>query len=76
MRGVTAEVELPFRLTDASWNSKGLPRLGAAIEWSIDRQRYGIGSDWRHSAIPNFLANEIAIEIFLWTKSGEKVEGG
>jgi hypothetical protein len=40
----------------------------------VNRQDFGVGSDWRHSAIPNFLGDEATVEIFMWTRRGKKQE--
>ena len=39
-----------------------------------DRNAFGVGTDWRHSPIPGSLGNEIALDIFPWTKRGRPVE--
>ena len=70
MRGVTKPVELPFIITRQE-ERDGRPRLGVAVSATVDRHDWGIGSDWRHSGIPNFIANEVVIEIDMWTKLGQ-----
>lgn len=74
LRGVTKEIELPFVITGMSWDDEHTrPVLGIAAKTTLNRLDYGIGADWQHSAIPNFLGNEVAIEIFLWTRQGKKL---
>ena len=74
MRGVTREIELPFVITGINRNDEGRPLIGVAASLTLDRQDFGVGSDWKHSAIPNFIGDEVSIEIFLWTRRGKKVE--
>jgi polyisoprenoid-binding protein YceI len=69
MRGVSRPLELPFRITAVDWED-GAPRLGVAAELQIDRTEFGIGTDWRHTLIPNFIGDEVEVEIFLWTRKG------
>jgi polyisoprenoid-binding protein YceI len=71
IRGVSRQVELPFAVTGIEWH-EGRPLLGVRIRWTIDRLDYGVGADWRHTAIPNFLGKEVTIEIDVWTKLGRK----
>ncbi len=70
MRGVSRDVELPFIITRQD-DRGGMPVLGVSISATVDRQDWGIGSGWRHDAIPNFIADEVVIEIDMWTKAGE-----
>jgi len=75
IRGVTKEIALPFVITGVQWNNEHTkPVLGIAAKCKVNRQDYGVGSDWQHSAIPNFIADEITIEINLWTRQGQKAE--
>ncbi len=75
IRGVTKEIALPFVITGVQWNAEHTkPVLGIAAKCKVNRQDYGVGSDWQHSAIPNFIADEITIEINLWTRQGQKAE--
>jgi polyisoprenoid-binding protein YceI len=69
IRGVTRPLELPFRVTAVSWD-EGRPRLGISARLVVDRRGYGVGTDWRHTVIPNFLGDDVSIEIDLWTKAG------
>lgn len=71
IRGVTRPVEIPFRITGVS-RSDGRPLLGVSARWQLNRLDYGVGADWRHTAIPNFLGNEVAIAIDLWTTLGRR----
>lgn len=70
IRGVAREIELPFRITAVDWEEEA-PLLGLAAELSLNRTDFGVGTDWRHTLIPNFLGEEVQVEIFLWTKRGK-----
>ena len=39
---------------------------------AIDRQDYGVGSGFQHSAIPNFISDEVTLEVDLWTRTGKR----
>jgi len=71
IRGVAREIELPFRVTAVDWEEEA-PLLGLAAEFSLNRTDFGVGTDWRHTLIPNFLGEEVQVEIFLWTKRGKR----
>lgn len=73
MRGHTRPLELPFRVTSLNWH-EGAPMVGVASEIAIDRNEYGIGSDWRHTLFPNFIGDDVEVEIFLWTRPGKRLE--
>lgn len=72
MHGVTKEIALPFTITgkhvgkDDKTGEK-LVNTGYSIRWKLNRQDYGIS--WRHSVDPNFIGDEIEIEINLITKA-------
>jgi len=70
LRGISREIELPFKPTAIEWED-GKPRLGIAAQLTLDRLDYGVGNDWKHTVIPDFLGSEITIDIFLWTKLGK-----
>lgn len=71
VRGVTKAVALPFSITRIDW-VEGRPVIGVAIRWQLDRLDFGVGADWRHTLIPNFLGREVSIEIDLWTRAGRQ----
>jgi polyisoprenoid-binding protein YceI len=73
MRGRSKPLDLPFRVTSVDWH-EGAPVVGVESEVTIDRNEYGIGSDWRHTLIPSFIGDEVGVEIFLWTRPGEPLE--
>lgn len=75
IRGITREIELPFQITGVQWDEEHTkPVLGVAAKTILNRKDFGVGTDWRHSAIPNFLGDEVTVEIFLWTHRGKKQE--
>ena len=75
LHGHTEELEVPFRVTGLEREQQG-SRLGVAAALTLDRQRFGVGSGWHHSAIPNFIADRVDVEIFLWTKTGRPEAAG
>ena len=64
MHGVTKEIELPFVITGVD----GENTIGISSRLSIDRTDYGVGNDFKHTAIENFISNKIDVEIDFWTK--------
>lgn len=63
MHGITKTINLPFMVTKRDGNT-----IGFKMRTVINRLDYDIGSSFKHSSIPDFLANEIDIEIDFWTK--------
>ncbi|MBT8263303.1 MAG: YceI family protein [Bacteroidia bacterium] len=64
LHGVTKELEIPFVITGMD----GENTLGISSRLSIDRTDYGVGNDFKHTSIENFISNTIDIEIDFWTK--------
>jgi polyisoprenoid-binding protein YceI len=64
MHGVTRTIEFPFVVT----GEDGDHTIGISSRLSINRLDFGVGSDFKHTAVENFLGEEIAIEIDFWTK--------
>lgn len=70
MHGVTKEIALPFTITGrhvSEDQGKRLVNAGYAARWQLNRRDYGI--NWRHSLDPNFVGDEIGIEIDLITRA-------
>ncbi len=71
LKGVSKEIEVPFTITGfpKSKNEEGVTRvnLGVAAEFTINRLDYNI--KWQHSSVPNWVSNEITLEINLITRS-------
>lgn len=72
MRGKTKTVELPVIVTGMSPTEDGRPVWGFSTSLKLNRKEFDIGTDWVHSAIPNFIGDEIAVEIDLWTRPPKK----
>lgn len=75
MRGTTKEVAIPFHTTGLEWK-EGKPLLGIAGQVTLRRSDFGVGTTWRHSSIPDFLSDEVVVEIFVWTRLGQPVPEG
>lgn len=67
MHGVEKTVSIPFELLH-----KENTQLGIQIRWHLNRLDFGIGKDFKHTAIENFLAEDIDIEINFWTKRDKR----
>ncbi len=71
LRGVSKEIEVPFTITGftESKNEEGVTRvnLGASAQFTINRLDYNI--KWQHSSVPNWVINDITLEINLITRS-------
>lgn len=64
MHGVTKAIELPLQLTGID----GKNTLGFSSRLSIKRSDYGLGVNFKHSSMENFLGDLIAVEIDFWTR--------
>jgi polyisoprenoid-binding protein YceI len=64
MHGVTKEMEVPFVVTGMD----GENTIGISSRFSLDRTDYGVGTDFKHTSIENFISNTIDVEIDFWTK--------
>ena len=67
MHGVTKEILLPFELLKADGNT-----LGFKVRTKINRIDFGVGKDFEHTSIPNFLGDELDVNIDFWTKKAKK----
>ncbi len=74
MRGRTKTVELPVIVTGMSPTEDGRPVWGFSTQLKLNRKDFDIGTDWVHTAIPNFIGDEVLIEIDLWTRPPKKKE--
>lgn len=72
IRGVTRSVELSFTINGVQRFEGDRVLLGASARAKINRQQFGVGSDWVHSAIPNFIGDDVSVEIDLWTRRGSR----
>lgn len=64
MHGITKELEIPFVITGVD----GENTIGISARVSIDRTEYGVGNDFKHTSIENFISETIDVEIDFWTK--------
>ena len=67
-----AALALVLALTPAAEPSPASSAFVLDVEpnHSTIRRGYGIGTDWRHTVIPNFLGDDVSMEIDLWRKAG------
>ena len=63
MHGHTKEFTFPMELVKADGNT-----LGFRIRTSLNRLDYGVGKDFVHSSMPDFLPDTILVRIDFWTK--------
>lgn len=67
MHGVTKEIVLPFEITNADGNT-----IGFKIRSQINRLDYGVGAEFQHTDMPDFLGKNVNVEIDFWTKKVKK----
>jgi len=68
MHGVSKEITLPFQITGVNKDpvSKKM-NLGYSAQIVINRREFGI--NWTHPKVPNFVGDNVEIEINLITKA-------
>jgi len=69
MHGVRKQMDLPLIATGEDGNT-----LGFEIETKINRIDFGVGKDFKHSAIDNFLSDHINVRIYFWTKRDKRFD--
>ncbi len=67
MHGVSKAITLPFEILGYDGKS-----IGIQIRTKLNRLDYGVGSNFKHTTTPNFLAKEIEVEINFWTKRDKR----
>lgn len=67
MHGISHVVTLPFEVLGQEGNS-----IGIQIRSTLNRLDYGVGSNFKHTNMPNFLAKEVEVEINFWTKRDKR----
>jgi len=68
MHGVTKEVELPFSVIGPKINQAAKKMtLGYSARLTINRKDFGI--NWEHKTVPNFVGDNVDIEISLITRA-------
>ncbi len=68
MHGIIQRIKLPFKITGRS----GDHTIGFTSRLRLNRIQFGIGNEFKHTSIENFIADEIDIEIDFWTKKRKK----
>ena len=63
MHGITRDFVLPFQIVKIDGNT-----IGVTSRTTISRLDYGVGSEFKHTSMPDFLAEHINVEIDFWTK--------
>ena len=63
MHGITKIIILPLQIVKQDGNTIGFKSIT-----TINRIDYGVGSEFKHTSMPDFLANIIAVEIYFWTR--------
>lgn len=63
MHGISKTISLPFEVLGQDGNT-----IGIQIRTLLNRIDYGVGTNFKHTSMPDFLAKEIEVEINFWTK--------
>ena len=63
MHGVSESITLPFEIVKIDGNT-----IGLKSRTRINRLDYGIGADFNHSSMPDFLAPNVDVKIDFWTR--------
>jgi len=71
MLGVIREIALPFFISESKMDD-GRKILGISAQTKINRLDFGVGTNWKHTLIPNFIGHEVTIEIDMWTRPPKK----
>jgi polyisoprenoid-binding protein YceI len=66
MHGTTKRVIIPFVVTNQTKSS-----LGISLEWSLNRKEYGVGNNFKHTSMKNFISDNIEIEVDFWTRKAK-----
>lgn len=64
MHGVTKDIEFPLKIT----GKNDVNTIGFSARLTLNRIDYGVGADFKHSSMENFLSEDIQVEIDFWTK--------
>jgi polyisoprenoid-binding protein YceI len=64
LHGVNKETEIPFVVNGID----GENTIGISARFSVDRTSHGVGNDFKHTSIENFISEVIDVEIDFWTK--------
>jgi polyisoprenoid-binding protein YceI len=68
MHGISKEIALPFAVTGTNKNAAGTKMsVGYSTRLTLNRRDFGI--NWEHQTVPNFVGDNIEIEIDLITRA-------
>lgn len=70
MHGVSKSIEIPLKITGKA----GENTIGFSSRLTLNRIVYGVGADFKHSTMENFLSEEIQVEIDFWTKKKKPIK--
>ena len=63
MHGVSKKIVLPLEIVKVEGNT-----IGIRSRTTLNRLDFGVGESFKHSSMPNFLSDEIDVQIDFWTK--------
>ncbi len=66
MHGTTKHVTIPFANT-----SDSASKVGVSLEWELDRTEFGVGNNFKHTSIENFISDKIVIEVDFWSRKSK-----
>lgn len=72
MRGVQKQMALPFRLKAHAPGADGRSSLGIVARTTLNRREFGV--NWKHSAVPDFVGDEIEVDLAITTRLGVRGE--
>ena len=72
MKGISRTIKFPFVLKGLDRLAGDKPVIGISATITVDRLEYGVGNDFIHRTIPFFLADDVQIEIDMWTRIGKR----
>lgn len=70
LRGVKKEMALPFQLTLKTYPDSDVPILGIRATAKINRREFGM--NWQHNAVPDFVPDEIELDLAIVTRRGKR----
>ena len=71
MRGVEKRISLPFRMkVHGPREPGGASSLGIVARMTLNRREFGI--NWTHNAVPDFVGDEIEVDLAITTRLGKR----